>query len=138
MTDTWAMDGRDLAQQLETGVRELSLAGAMLAQAMGDLRAGFVQVAGSEAACDTTVQTALRQVMVALQTEDTLGQLLLAAQRRHTQLASALRHVTALQVDPAGSPGPLPELPSAAAWGDAHGNARPTPGALGAGTHEFF
>ncbi|MBP6897244.1 MAG: hypothetical protein KBC94_22735 [Pseudacidovorax sp.] len=131
------VDSRSLAAQLEAGAQELALAGAMLAQAMGDLRAGFVQVAGAQTDSDVAVRTALRQVMVALQAEDTLGQLLQAAQRRQSQLAGALRHAAA-DTASTGAARRLPAWPPAAAWGDAHGTACPTPGAPGAGTHEFF
>ena len=131
------VDAQALALQLETGTRELALAGAMLAQAMGDLRAGFVQVAGAQDSAAPAAQAALRQVMVALQAEDTLGQLLQAAQRRQSLLARALRQLAA-GGDARDIRASHAAWPSSAAWGDAHGSPCPPPAARGAGTHEFF
>lgn len=124
-----------MALQLEAGARELALASAMLAQAMGDLRAGFVQVAGLRPGPDALARDALQQVMVALQAEDTLGQLLQAAERRHAQLARAMRLVA--DAGP-GADRSCAVWPAAMAWGDAHGASLPAHGKGRAGSHEFF
>ncbi|WP_295376761.1 hypothetical protein [uncultured Pseudacidovorax sp.] len=124
-----------LAAQLEAGIEELTLAGAMLGDAMRKLRDGFAQATAPEAAGASAQRAGIHQVMVALQTEDTLGQLLQAARRRQALLAQALREA-------ASEGAAAQDLPiwrrAPARWGDAHCAApggRPSPEP---GPHEFF
>lgn len=126
-----------LAAQLEAGTEELALAGAMLGDAMRKLREGFAQATAPESASAAAHWAGIHQVMVALQTEDTLGQLLQAARRRQALLAQALR-------DAASEGAAAEAVPiwrrTPARWGDVHCAAaadRPAPES-GSGSHEFF
>lgn len=126
---------RALAAQLDAGTEELALAGAMLGDAMRRLREGFARLAAAEGAAATADAAGMQQVMVALQAEDTLGQLLQAARDRQQQLALALREM-ATQGGQAPSMTALQRM--TAPWGNAHCTASSGRQAAGAGHHEFF